>query len=93
MKIDILSKSAEDITTQKVAEAIREAAKIVNVKIEIQFTGDFTAFPGQSFNPVMTPIVFIQGKVTFSGEVPPMLAIQRKLVDLKEKGVDSSNWV
>ncbi len=93
MKVEILAKPDQVAKMEAMATAIRQAAKNANVQVQISFSNDFTAFSQHSFNPAATPVIFIHGKMEFQGEVPPLQLIQKKFVELKEKGVDSSNWI
>lgn len=85
LKIEILAKAEEKPKMEAIASAIQQGAKNVNVSVQIIFTNDFGSFAGHSFNPAQTPIVFIAGKLEFYGGVPPLLAIQKKLVELRDK--------
>ena len=86
MKIDILGKSEEKIKMQKMAVAIQQAASNVNIPVTINFTHNFMSYSGSSMNPVMTPHVFIEGNLEFSGSALPIAVMQKKLVEYRDKG-------
>ena len=91
MKIDILAKPEEKIKMEKVSQMLRTAALNVKVPVVVNFSNNFAAFAGKSYDPLKTPIVFIEGNAEFSGDLPSISMIQKKLLELKEKKAQSQS--
>ena len=88
MKIDILGKKEDSIKMRQVANMFQRVSDLVNQKIEINLTHDFSAFVGHSFNPAKTPIIFINGQIEFAGIAPDFKLIQSKIIQIRDKGSD-----
>ena len=86
IKIDVLCKKEEMKRAELVVKSIQRAADLSNIKVVINLTFDFRAFAPYSYNPSQTPIVFIHGQCELSGWHMNLPLIQKKLVDLRDKG-------
>ena len=86
MKVDILGKTEDKLKMEDVERKIKAAAAKTNVPVQIHMTNNFRAFAQHSFNPSLTPIVFMDGEIEFQGSVQDVAIIQQKLIELRDKG-------
>ena len=85
MNIDILGKKEEKIKMQKMGLAMQRAAEAISLQVTINYTHNFNQYSGSSMNPAQSPHVFIEGNLEISGMVPPMVLIQTKLAEYRDK--------
>ncbi len=86
MRVDILGKVEDKAKMEYVANLFRNAALKLHLKIEINETNNFSAFAKHSFNPALTPVVFIEGEIEFHGTAIQYNIIEKKLSDIRDKG-------
>ena len=86
MKIEILGRKEDLIKMQSTLKVLQRAVTAGGIQADIRLTHDFRAFAGAAFNPAKTPVVFINGSVEFSGNVPEMKSLLVKIQQLKSGG-------
>lgn len=88
MKIEILGKKEDQMSMQNTAKLFQRISSMLGIRAEITLTHNFKGFMGTSFDASKTPIVFINGKVEFAGNVPNQKILQLKLTQLRNQGGD-----
>ena len=86
IKVDVLCKKDEMKRAETVVKSIQRAADMSNLKVVINLSCDFRAFAPYSYNPSQTPAVFIHGQFELSGWHMNLPLIQKKLVELRDRG-------
>lgn len=81
IKIDILVQPNQ--RTETLEYVIRNAAKVLNIEIQLNRTSNFAAYSNYAINPSQTPIIFINGSLEFAGKVPELEVFKKKLTEIK----------
>lgn len=84
MRIDILIKPGEKCDHHE--SILGQAARAVNVKVEIKRTSNFAAFSHCAINPSQTPAIIINGNVEFTGRSLELEAVKKRLTELVRHG-------
>jgi hypothetical protein len=85
MVFHVLGKKDDLRKMQQVSDYIQKACNEAMVPADIRLTHNFNEVPGQSFNPALTPIIFINQQVEFTGMPNPVL-LKNKIVSIRNSG-------
>ena len=90
MKIVILGKPEDKVKMEQMTAIFKQGAGNLNILVNINLTHNFAAFSAFALNPARTPIVFIEGSLEFSGPVPSLDVIEKKLKEFRSQGTQQA---
>jgi hypothetical protein len=85
MIIQILGKKDDVKKMQQLSDSLKRACEESKVQADIKMTHNFSEVQGQSFNVAVTPIVFFNNQVEFTG-MPDYKMIKNKIVQIRNMG-------